>query len=231
MSTSELKALTLHQPWATLAVLGIKGPETRSWQTQHRGRLAIHAAARTPDTMRLGYWWCEPTWGAEFGLLDEAGEPHRLPLGAIVGTVELVDCAPIGGPYDFRTGIFQGDEGDLPDRHVVVVHHDGTIMLDQPSGHGGPVELTDKAPFGDYSLGRYAWILSDPKPTTERCPLCWGTGWTCDSHGAGDCAACRSFDGSLSGCRVCTPPAGCGGPGVCDPIPARGYQGLWTWRP
>lgn len=39
-----MKALTLTQPWATLVALGEKSIETRSWPTQYRGLLAIHAA-------------------------------------------------------------------------------------------------------------------------------------------------------------------------------------------
>lgn len=38
-----MKAITLHQPWATLIALGLKHYETRSWPTTYRGNLAIHA--------------------------------------------------------------------------------------------------------------------------------------------------------------------------------------------
>lgn len=38
-----MKAITLHQPWATLIALGLKRYETRSWATTYRGKLAIHA--------------------------------------------------------------------------------------------------------------------------------------------------------------------------------------------
>lgn len=40
-----MKALTLRQPWAALVALDYKRVETRSWQTPHRGPLAIHASA------------------------------------------------------------------------------------------------------------------------------------------------------------------------------------------
>jgi len=39
-----MKALTLTQPWATLIACGAKRIETRSWATDFRGRIAIHAA-------------------------------------------------------------------------------------------------------------------------------------------------------------------------------------------
>ena len=36
-------ALTMHQPWGSLLVWGLKRIEGRSWQTSYRGRLWIHA--------------------------------------------------------------------------------------------------------------------------------------------------------------------------------------------
>lgn len=41
-----MKALTLWQPWAWLIAAGAKHYETRSWATNYRGLLAIHAAKR-----------------------------------------------------------------------------------------------------------------------------------------------------------------------------------------
>jgi activating signal cointegrator 1 len=43
-----MKALTLWQPWASLVALGAKRVETRCWDTNYRGKLAIHAAATIP---------------------------------------------------------------------------------------------------------------------------------------------------------------------------------------
>ncbi len=39
-----MKALTLTQPWASLVAVGAKRIETRSWETNYRGTIAIHAA-------------------------------------------------------------------------------------------------------------------------------------------------------------------------------------------
>ena len=44
-----LTCLTMHQPWASLLVFGIKRIEGRVWSTQHRGGLWIHAAAKHPS--------------------------------------------------------------------------------------------------------------------------------------------------------------------------------------
>ena len=40
--------LTMHQPWASYLVSGIKMHEGRTWYSSHRGRLWIHAAAKVP---------------------------------------------------------------------------------------------------------------------------------------------------------------------------------------
>ncbi len=79
-----MKAITLYQPWATAIFLRIKGPETRSWKTSYRGKLAIHAAKRMPK------------WAYEFARVEGAlGRiPARLPLGVILGFVSLTDMRP-----------------------------------------------------------------------------------------------------------------------------------------
>lgn len=41
--------LSMHQPWASLLVMGIKKHEGRTWYTPYRGRLWIHAASKQPD--------------------------------------------------------------------------------------------------------------------------------------------------------------------------------------
>ena len=38
-----MKVITLKQPWATLVAEGIKKYEFRSWKTNYRGKLLIHA--------------------------------------------------------------------------------------------------------------------------------------------------------------------------------------------
>ena len=46
---SSLTCLTMHQPWASLLVYGIKRIEGRTWSTEHRGSLWIHAAGKQPS--------------------------------------------------------------------------------------------------------------------------------------------------------------------------------------
>ena len=86
-----MKALTVKQPWASLIAQGLKDVENRTWKTNYRGKILIHAAA---TAVKEG-------WDA----LNEAqlvkvfnqkeklyGGNEDLPNGAIVGSVEIVDC-------------------------------------------------------------------------------------------------------------------------------------------
>ena len=70
-----MQALTLRQPWACLVVAGIKDVENRTWRTNHRGRLVIHAGS-----------------AIDREVMDEHGRLLAdCPRGAILGAVELVD--------------------------------------------------------------------------------------------------------------------------------------------
>ena len=79
-----MKALTLTQPWATLVALGHKAVETRSWRTSYRGPIAIHAAKGFPAYAR--------TFAEEERAIGRL--PLRIPRGAIVCTIDLVNCRP-----------------------------------------------------------------------------------------------------------------------------------------
>ncbi|RIJ76655.1 ASCH domain-containing protein [Nakamurella silvestris] len=111
-----MRALTVRQPWATLLVAGIKRMETRSWDTKFRGTLAIHAGLAMPcrigQTIELGGITVERD---RSGLLlrGHGGWPYRLPVGAIVGTVDLFQTRSTSsgehGPDDRERAL--GDHG------------------------------------------------------------------------------------------------------------------------
>lgn len=83
-----MKALTLTQPWATLVAIGAKKIETRSWNTNYRGRLAIHAAKGFPGAARSIAFRNEYFKSA----LTAAGyqSPDDLPVGVVLGGCNLV---------------------------------------------------------------------------------------------------------------------------------------------
>ncbi len=74
-----------------LLVLGHKRYAFRSWKTQHRGPLLIHAGLRFPEEARA---LCQLNPIRD--LLAKGGYqfPSDLPLGALLGSVRLDDCLP-----------------------------------------------------------------------------------------------------------------------------------------
>ena len=79
-----MKVITIKQPWATLIVEGYKRFEFRSWKTNYRGDILIHAGK---------------------GIDKEAMErlkkylPNEIPLGKIIGKATLTDCVPMSKDF------------------------------------------------------------------------------------------------------------------------------------
>jgi hypothetical protein len=83
-----MKALTLWQPWASLIAWGEKQYETRSWKTDYRGPLAIHASLRLTIEQKTVCWRAEfRTAFLRHGCLH----PVELPLGKVLCVVDLVE--------------------------------------------------------------------------------------------------------------------------------------------
>lgn len=135
-----MKCLSLWQPWATLIVIGAKRIETRHWETSHRGPLLIHAAKK---------------WNREFtdlvvrppfrDALESAGvrPVWDLPLGCIVGVVNLVDIWTMSDTPGVITKVAQSRT--VSDR---------------------------EQEFGNFAPGRFAWQFAQPfrfaKPVPQR---------------------------------------------------------------
>ncbi|EEF30853.1 conserved hypothetical protein [Ricinus communis] len=84
--------LTLHQPWASLLVHGIKRVEGRSWPAPIRGRLWIHAAGKVPDptTIKAMEDFYREIYAVD-GIVD-LKFPEYYPVSRLVGCVEVVGC-------------------------------------------------------------------------------------------------------------------------------------------
>lgn len=71
-----MKVLTLKQPWATLVAEGIKKYEFRSWKTNYRGKILIHAGT-----------------GIDKKELEKFKDLNlKFPSKRILAEVELEDC-------------------------------------------------------------------------------------------------------------------------------------------
>lgn len=157
--TDGLATISLWQPWATLIAIGTKTIETRHWNTRYRGPLAIHAAQRRPKSEYIGdYWVYDHGNGYRFDLSGPRTDPapnaidpaHALPLGAIVATCTLADVVPT---ESLVPCIDVGNRG-------WGIQAIGRVPLIDP----------DQCPYGDYSPGRFAWLLDDVKPIDPPIP-------------------------------------------------------------
>lgn len=91
-----MRALTLHQPYATLVAIGAKSIETRGWPTEYRGPLAIHAA-KTLHEYAYNVFFHAPCREVLAAVGIE--EPAQLPLGVVVAVTDLVAVEPIDVDY------------------------------------------------------------------------------------------------------------------------------------
>ena len=159
-----MKAVTIYQPYASLIACGAKQFETRSWKTNYRGPIAIHAgkesfhltlwqgmpAAQEALVKAFGGWIDQERGGAQG--LD--ARYHDMPYGAVVATADLVECWYIGhvnwkGQRCIGTGgSFTGTHDD--ERYDYI---DGDELL-----------------FGDWREGRWAWELANVKPLPVPVP-------------------------------------------------------------
>ena len=113
-----MKALSIKQPWASLIAHGIKNIENRTWKTNFRGRIYIHASAKQSGTpvellnanqidLMNNHWTTSPY-------------PNR-PLSAIIGEVDIVDCV-INHPSiwaEKTPGIYDG----VPMKERVIIYN------------------------------------------------------------------------------------------------------------
>ncbi|XAR57418.1 hypothetical protein NMG60_11025553 [Bertholletia excelsa] len=84
--------LTLHQPWASLLVHGIKRVEGRSWPASIRGRLWIHASSKVPDPDTIKAM--EDFYREIYALngITDLKFPENYPISRLLGCVEVVGC-------------------------------------------------------------------------------------------------------------------------------------------
>lgn len=179
----------------------------------------------------------------------EQGSAILLPLGAVVASAVLTDCVPMVAECDLSA--HRGGTNPLiaianPDLHGSLAtwlsYVPNAVSPGRYIDKDRSESLRSQLPFGDFTPGRWALLLDDIAPTTDRCPWCWGNSViqtaaigeqvvSCPScgvdrwHGYGPCSTCGAA-GTASECPACH------GAGRCDPIPARGQQAVpWEWTP
>ncbi len=76
-----MKAITIHQPWAWAIAEGYKTVENRTWCTNYRGQLAIHAGNSRKSLKFL----------PEIKELTKV-DNLDIDFGCIIAIVDLIDC-------------------------------------------------------------------------------------------------------------------------------------------
>ena len=83
-----MKALSIKQPWASLIAHGIKDIENRTWKTNFRGRIYIHASAK-----RAGRTITLLTTEQCNCIKDNSWSDSKEEVtSAIIGEVDIIDC-------------------------------------------------------------------------------------------------------------------------------------------
>ncbi len=107
-----IKALTLHEPWASLVAHGHKIHETRSWsplsQVPIDGLFAIHAGKNVDQWARTRL---QALWPDEMALVEQAG----LQPGRVVSVVRLVGAVEIINPGYVQNRMIVGVDYDAGD--------------------------------------------------------------------------------------------------------------------
>lgn len=136
-----MKVLTLIQPWATLIALKEKRIETRSWKTNYRGPLLIHAGKKIEKHICKS----EPF----FSVLNSNSidELDKLLTGLIIAKCNLIDCVKMS-------------DWEL----------DSSFNAVSATLENGQLIVGNELNFGDYTPGRFAWILDDVEILKEPIP-------------------------------------------------------------
>lgn len=86
-----MKALTIKNPWAELIISGYKEYEFRSWKTNYRGKILIHAGINIEKDMLERF----QNYSLEYV------------CGAIIGEAEITDCILVD--EDFQKELIKKD--------------------------------------------------------------------------------------------------------------------------
>ena len=173
-----MRATTLHQPYATLCAMEVKRVETRSWPAPPK-LIGQRIAIHAGKTVSKDVNYAT----------RKAAARYSIPRGAVLATAVL-------------------DKVLLVD-HLTVDQEDG-----KPYAYAAPPrqpmyqDRVEIDPYGDFSIGRYLWLLSDVKRLREPMPCRGFQGfWEWDDSGAVyepdgqyqlECRTCRQI------CPLCS---------------------------
>ena len=107
-----MKAMSVQQPWAWLIATGHKDIENRTWRSDVRGWVLLHAG----KAMQLDVW---PALAEQMPHIKLPSQ-FDMPRGAIIGAMRIDDCVTesaslwFGGPVGFVIGAAVAFEKPVP---------------------------------------------------------------------------------------------------------------------
>lgn len=132
----KIKALTLHQPYAQLMAINAKRYETRSWSTNYRGPIAIHAGKNIEELLKL---LGRVSVSERVGMLTRAtytfAHQYDKAMTAFYGERWTADDFPLGAVVAVG--------------NLLKVHRCEDLKL-----------TTQERLFGLHTAGRYAWEIA-----------------------------------------------------------------------
>lgn len=140
-----MRAYTVYQPYAYATVAGLKQYETRPRRTNIRGRVAVHAGKKRCNkngfpARLIGEIAYGKILETEYDRgIEQLKRATELVYGAVVGTVEIVDCVPV--------------------EEIMHTLNERERLL------------------GDFSPGRFAWVLRNPIMFEKPIPARGQQGW------------------------------------------------------
>eukprot|EP01059_Diplonema_ambulator_P012178 TRINITY_DN22404_c0_g1_i1.p2 TRINITY_DN22404_c0_g1~~TRINITY_DN22404_c0_g1_i1.p2 ORF type:complete len:301 (+),score=110.80 TRINITY_DN22404_c0_g1_i1:1455-2357(+) len=114
--------LSMHQPWASLLVCGIKKHEGRTWPTDFRGRLWIHAASHQPSQEDIDD--CEAFY-ADRGATTF---PTHYPTSVLLGCVTVTDCLH----YEEYEKVIPQEDQESSSEYVFICANPQLLVLPLP---------------------------------------------------------------------------------------------------
>jgi hypothetical protein len=134
-----IPCLSVRQPWADLIVTGIKDVENRTWPTDLRGKLLIHAP-KTVDwaaVTQLHHWL--PASELKTWLGRQTPDEYQPTIAALLGITEVVDCVThhpsrfFSGPFGFVLQHSRPFAQPIPYRGRLGIFPVPTELLDLPA--------------------------------------------------------------------------------------------------
>lgn len=152
-----MRAISLHEPYASLAACGLKTYETRSKRTHYRGPLVLHASKKWGPKIRarcvaMADYFDHPG----VPIPDVADSQLAWSAGCYVALVEL-------------TAVFRMD--------AIVPCKDGPGYLVKSDGRFHEKITEDDYVAGDWQPGRWAWVMKNRQLLRGEPLLAKGRQW------------------------------------------------------